>query len=193
MKTKEILLMKHYSKHLIYVVLIILGSACAAPRLSTVAVEEAVPQQGWEGINNLNRDSLFFFGGQPDEPTFERLATEAGIQTVISFRRPQELEQLGFDEPALLETLGVRYINIPVTPDTFSKQDVDRLAEVLAETKGPVLLHCGSSNRVGGVWATYLVQHRDFELEEALSMGQAAGLRSESMVKAVHRVAGESQ
>ena len=181
--------MKHPIKLFIFVILI--GSACASPRLSTVAVEEASAQQGWEDINNLYRDNLFFFSGQPEATAFKRLTEEAGVRTVISFRRPQELDQLDFDEPALMENLALRFVNIPVMPETFSKNDVDHLAEVLAETKEPILLHCSSSNRVGGVWATYLVLHRGFELEEALRLGRAAGLSSDSMVEAVRRVAGE--
>ena len=182
--------MKHYTKHPVLLALLLLG-ACASPRPSTVAVEEAVPLQGWDGIDNLFRDSLYYFGGQPDAAAFERLADEAGVRTVINFRRPQELEQLDFDEPALMEKLNLSYVNIPVMPDTFSKEDVDRLAEVLAKTEGPALLHCSSSNRAGGVWATYLVRNRGLELEEALRLGRAAGLSSDAMVEAVRRVAGE--
>ena len=183
--------MKHHAPPFMFAALLMLGSACASPGLSTVAIDEALPQQGWDDVNNLFRDNLFYFGGQPDAAAFERLAEEAGIRTVVSFRRPQELEPLGFDEAALIESLGLRFVNIPVMPDTFSKQDVDRLAGVLAESKGPVLLHCSTSNRAGGVWATYLLQHRGYDLETALHLGRKAGLRSESMIEAVRRVAEE--
>jgi len=183
--------MKQYRNLSLFVFLLVLGSACASQRLATTAVGEAAPEEGWDGVNNLFRDGSLYFGGQPDSAAFERLANEANIQTVVSFRRPQEHEQLNFDESALLDDLGVRFVNIPVSPDSFSKEDVDRLAEVLGETKGPVLLHCGSSNRVGGVWATYLVQHRGFAVEEAIRLGQAAGLKSESMIDAVRRVTSE--
>ena len=182
--------MKHLSKYLIVQALVILASSCTTSQLSTVAVDEAAALDGWEGVNNLFQDNQFFFSGQPDADAFRRLVEEAGVQTVVSFRRPQELAQLDFDEPALLDALGVRFINIPVMPDTFSKTDVDRLAAVLDKTEGPILLHCSSSNRVGGVWTTYLVQHRGLALEEALQLGRAAGLSSDSMVEAVHRVVG---
>ena len=183
--------MKHHTGHLIFFMLLLLVSGCVSSQLSRVDVEEAIPLQGWDNVNNLFQDDHFYFSGQPDSAAFHRLAGEAGIRTVVSFRRPQELEQLDFDEPALVEKLGMRFVNIPVMPNSFSKDDVDRLASVLDETKGPVLLHCGSSNRVGGVWATYLVQHRGLELEEALRLGQSAGLKSDSMVDAFKRVAGE--
>ena len=188
---KQIIAMKNHARPLIYAVLLVLLSGCTAPRLATVAVDEAAPQQDWEGINNLFRDGLFYFGGQPDAAAFQRLAEEAGIQTVINLRRPQELERLDFDEPAVVEALGMRYVNIPITPDGFSAADVDRFAAVLAETKGPVLLHCGSSNRAGGLWAAYLAQHRSIDLDEAIRRGKTAGLSRETMIEAVRRVAQE--
>ena len=160
-------------------------------RPAAMAAGEAAPQQGWEGINNLFRDGLYYFAGQPDEAAFNRLAEDAGITTVVNLRRPQELEQLDFDEPAVVEALGMRYVNIPVTPDAFSKADVDRFAAVLAESKGPVLLHCGSANRAGGMWAGYLTLHRGLSLDEALRLGKTAGLRRDTMIEAVRQVAEE--
>ena len=180
--------MRHYTGYLTIISLIILGSACTSSKLSTVEVEEALPLQGWSDVNNLFQDNLFYFSGQPEASAFKRLVEEAGIETVINFRRPQELENLDFDEPALAKTLGVHYVNIPIMPNTFSSEDTDRLAAALARTKGPILMHCGSSNRVGGVWAAYLVRHRGVEVEEALQLGRSAGLRSESMEAAVLRV-----
>ena len=184
--------MNHLFKYLILAALITLGSSCVSPFLSKADVEEAVPLQEWEGINNLYQDDLFFFGGQPDSAAFDKLTKEASVRTVISFRRPQEMEQLDFDEPALMEKLRVRFVNIPVMPDTFSEEDVNLLAGVLAETKEPVLLHCSSSNRAGGIWAAYLVLHRDYTLEDAMRLGKAAGLKSDSMIEAVRRVVGEA-
>ncbi len=188
---KQIVSMKRNAAHLVFSLLIVTLGGCASPRLSTIAIDRAEPQQGWEGVNNLFQDNLFYFGGQPDEAAFKRLAEEAGITTVVNLRQPQELERLDFDEPALVEELGLRYVNIPITPDAFSTEDVDRFAEVLAETKGPVLLHCGSSNRAGGMWATYLARHRGFALEEAISRGRRAGLNRDPMIEAVRRVAEE--
>ena len=165
--------------------------ACATTQLSTVVADEAAPQEGWEGINNLFRDGPFYFAGQPDAAAFERLAEDTGVTTVINLRRPQELEQLDFDEQAVVEGLGLRYVNIPITPDAFSADDVDRLADVLAQADGPVILHCGSANRAGGMWAAYLVRHRGLDLDEAIRLGKTAGLRRDSMIDAVRRVAAE--
>jgi hypothetical protein len=54
---------------------------------------------------------------------------------------------------------------------------------------GPVLLHCASSNRVGGVWA--VIQARKGKaLDEALAAGREAGLHNPQMEAAVRRVLG---
>ncbi len=134
--------------------------------------------------------TTYAFAGQPDAVSLQRLAQE-GVKTVVNIRRPSELEGLGFDEPSVVGKTGMAYLNIPVTPATLSTDDVDQLAEILARAEGPVMLHCGSSNRAGGLWATYLVRHRGVDLEAAIDIGKAAGLRSESMIAAVRRVAAD--
>ncbi len=98
---------------------------------------------------------------------------------------------LDFDEAALVRELGMEYVAIPVTPATFGPSDADDLKEVLSRTTGPVLLHCGSSNRVGAVWAMYLHRHRGVGLDEAIELGRKAGMRSEVLVETIRRFANE--
>jgi uncharacterized protein (TIGR01244 family) len=172
--------------------LVVFADSCAAGESQdTAPVGVAVRLEGWEGINNLFRDGSIYFGGQPDEATLRRLADETGIKTVINIRESSEMNRLGFDEPVLIGELGMEYLSIPLTPQTFSTGEVDRLAEILAGTAEPVLIHCGSSNRVGGLWAAYLKNHRGYEIEEAIEHGKAAGLRSTSMIDAVKKVTRE--
>jgi protein tyrosine phosphatase (PTP) superfamily phosphohydrolase (DUF442 family) len=66
---------------------------------------------------------------------------------------------------------------------------VDRFAEELATTDGPVLLHCKKSNLVGGLWAAYLVREHGAGWDEALALGKAAGLSRLSMIEAAQRLA----
>ena len=54
----------------------------------------------------------------------------------------------------MVEAQGLRYVSVPVTPETLSLADVEAVEKVLADAGArPVLLHCASSNRVGAVWA----------------------------------------
>lgn len=178
---------------LLIFLLVAFGSfACGSRDDATVLKdsEGAVRLEGWEAVNNLFKDDRMYFAGQPDEESLIRLSTSEGVKTVVNIRFPEEMSRVGFDEQAVADSLGLRYVTIPVSPASFSQQDVDRFAQVLGETEEPVLLHCASSNRVGGMWAAYLSTHRGVELDDALELGKLAGLRSDGMVAAVRRVAG---
>ena len=116
---------------------------------------------------------------------------ELGIKLVINFRADSEMARVEFDEPALVKELDLEYFSIPFSPDDFSSSDIDKFVEALKKIDGPLLIHCGSSNRVGGFWATYLVLEQGAEIEDALEHGKAAGLRAGSMTDAAIRVIGE--
>lgn len=173
---------------------LIFAAGCQTPQHTATDADAPVgvarPLDGWEDVKNVYQDGEFYFAGQPQESAWNRFASE-GVVTVVNLRAPSEMANLGYDEPAIVESLGMRYVNIPVSPDTFSVGDVDKLDAVLSETSGPVLIHCGSSNRVGGVWAAYLARERGMDVETAIERGKAAGLHSEVMVEAARRVAGE--
>lgn len=143
--------------------------------------------------NNLNRDGDIYFAGQPDLQGIHELRSR-GIRTVVNIRTEPEMtaERIGFDEMTEVMRRGMEYIRIPVSSDTLSAHDADRLAAVLSRRSDPVVIHCGSSNRVGGLWALYLYRHRNVPLDEAIELGRAAGLRSDSVEQAVRRAVAES-
>jgi uncharacterized protein (TIGR01244 family) len=124
--------------------------------------------------------------GQPTPEALKGLR-EMGFRTVVNLRAEKEGPA---DERAVVEAQGLRYVSIPVTTDSFSMADVEALEKVLDDpATAPVLLHCASSNRVGGAWA--VVQARKGKsLEEAEAAGREAGLHSPPMAAAVRRVLG---
>lgn len=124
--------------------------------------------------------------GQPSPRALARLG-EMGFRTVVNLRTEREGASA---EAPVVEAQGLRYVWIPITPDAFSLADVEAVQKVLADpSAGPVLLHCASSNRVGGVWS--VLQSKDGKsLDEALAAGRAAGLHSPQMEAAVRRVLG---
>jgi uncharacterized protein (TIGR01244 family) len=124
--------------------------------------------------------------GQPSAGALQELG-RMGFRTVVNLRSEREGPA---DERAVVEAQGLRYVSIPVTPDTFSLVDVEALEKVLDNpSAAPVLVHCSSSNRVGGAWA--VVQARQGKsLDEAEAAGRAAGLHSPQMEEAVRRVLG---
>ncbi len=122
--------------------------------------------------------------GKPSPEALAKLKQQ-GFKTIIDLRA--ESEGLA-DERAAVEGQGLRYVSVPMSAATFKLEDAQAVGRILADEKaGPVLLHCASSNRVGGVLAVLEAQAGK-PLDDALAAGQKAGLKSESMVEAVKRV-----
>ena len=126
--------------------------------------------------------------GQPTREALEALAAR-GFRTVVNLRRDDE-DGIK-DEQAIVEAQGLRYVHVPVSAASLSRGDVDAIARVLEDpAAGPVLLHCAAATRVGAVWA--LVEAaRGVPLDEAIAEGKRAGLRGDTMIEAVRRVAAE--
>jgi uncharacterized protein (TIGR01244 family) len=127
--------------------------------------------------------------GQPSLEGLERLS-ELGFRTVVNLRAEGEADAAG--ERARIVAQGLRYVSVPVTAASLDRQAVSAVAKLLEDRgAGPVLIHCTSGNRAGGVWAL-IEAAQGVALEDALAEGRKAGLASDAMVAAVRRVAGES-
>jgi uncharacterized protein (TIGR01244 family) len=126
--------------------------------------------------------------GPPPAPLIEQLK-ELGFRTVVNLRAATEPGVA--EEKAAVESQGLRYVHVPVTAASFSLEDAKAVAQVLDDAEAaPVLLHCSTSNRVGGVWG--VVQTLKGKTpEEAEAEARKAGLTSAAMVEAYRRVAAE--
>ena len=125
--------------------------------------------------------------GKPSPEALAKLK-DHGFKTVIDLR--SEAEGLA-EEKAIVESQGLRYVSVPMTAATFSLEDARAVGRVLDDpSAGPVLLHCSSSNRVGGVLAV-LEAKAGRPVDEAIATGKKAGLKGEAMVEAVKRVIAE--
>jgi uncharacterized protein (TIGR01244 family) len=119
--------------------------------------------------------------GQPDANEFEIVA-KSGYVAVIDMRGPDE--NRGLDEKTVVEDLGLEYVEFPlVGRDAISFSNAQHLDTLLADFDGPVLLHCGSGNRVGAILALrHSLQGADDN--DAMEFGKSAGLTSlEPLVK----------
>ncbi len=89
--------------------------------------------------------------GQPDAAAFKVFA-DSGYAAVIDLRT--ERENRGLDEEAVVEGLGMDYVLMPIGDTAAINFDnARRLDELLKKYDEPVLIHCGSSNRVGALLA----------------------------------------
>ena len=127
--------------------------------------------------------------GQPDEAALEVFA-DAGYATVIDLRG--EGEDRGFDEAAVVEGLGLHYVALPIeNGDAVSFENARKLDELLQQYPGPVLVHCGSGNRVGALLALR-ASLGGADDDSALALGREGGLTGlESLVQ--ERLAGDDE
>jgi uncharacterized protein (TIGR01244 family) len=119
-----------------------------------------------------------FIGGQPTEKALRELRAK-GVTTVVNLRMPEELAQIGFDEPALVKELGMKYVPIPMrgTPENpYGPKQLDAFAAAMAAADGKVLLHCTIAWRASHLWAAYLIRERHVPVTTALTQTRAINL-----------------
>ncbi len=117
-----------------------------------------------------------YSAGQPTEADLAALA-RTGVRTIINLRHPTE--STDFDEANVVATLGMRYANIPVSgTQDLTRETIANFSRELtdARSRGPVLIHCGSANRVGAVIALEQAWVQRQNTGAALAAGRAAGL-----------------
>jgi len=127
-----------------------------------------------EGLMNGIEYGDLLFAGQPDANALGTLAA-SGYKTVVSTRGVGEID---WNEEEAVEDLGMAWHSIPMGKplDTITPEQVDALDQVLATAERPILLHCGSGNRVAGLWAVWLVQKEGEEPAEALERASKVGM-----------------
>lgn len=115
-------------------------------------------------------------GGQPSKSDFEHLR-DNGYTTIINMRGEGEFD--GFNEPELVEEMGMSYISIPIaSSDDMSMENILKLDSALKAADGRVLLHCGSGNRAGAMIALKAFRLEGMSEDEAMALGIAAGMTS---------------
>jgi len=133
--------------------------------------EDASSLDGWQYVST----------GQPDSEVLS-IVKDAGFTTIVDLRR--ESEDHGMDEAAEVAALGMQFVSLPIAGgDGVTFENAAALDKILADTDGPVLLHCASGNRVGALFALS-AKLAGATNEEALAAGKTAGLtRLEGVVK----------
>jgi uncharacterized protein (TIGR01244 family) len=147
---------------------------------------QAVPVEGISGVTPLTRSGRVYFAGQPSAEAIHDLAHSEDVKVLVSFRNPQEMIEAGVDTQGACESCGVRFVNIPFG-QSFTSAEVDQLADVLDAAEGNIALHCGTSNRVGMIWAAYLATKKGVPAEEAIRIGQSAGMTMPALEKFVRK------
>lgn len=113
--------------------------------------------------------------GQPSYAGLRELA-DSGYAAVIDLRTAGE--DRGIDEQDLVESLGMDYVSLPIAGrGALNFENAEQLDRILSKFKKPVLVHCGSGDRVGALFALR-EKMNGAEKEDALAFGRSAGMTS---------------
>ena len=130
--------------------------------------------------SRIFREGRVYIAGQPTEEAVRALP-DHGVTLVVNLRTPGEMEdreRVSFDEKAVLEELGIKYVWLPQGGEEhpYGPEMVKAFIEALEHHEGPVLLHCTVGWRASHLWAAYLVEYYDFPVAEAYARGAAMGI-----------------
>jgi protein tyrosine phosphatase (PTP) superfamily phosphohydrolase (DUF442 family) len=89
------------------------------------------------------------------------------------------MAKVPFDEAAVVKSLGMRYVYIPVRGNAefpYSPDALKSFAAAMTDAKGKVLLHCTVAWRASHMWAAYLIQYRNVPVATALAQTRSINL-----------------
>lgn len=140
------------------------------------------PIEALRGVPNANQASpTVVTGGQPSAAHFRALK-DAGVEVVLDIRDP--MEPRGFDEPALMDELGLEYKVITVSDAHLTDETLASITDVMRQSEGrQTLVHCASGNRVGGALIPWLILNQGMTEEEATMAAMRMGLRGAHLLE----------
>jgi uncharacterized protein (TIGR01244 family) len=150
--------------------------AISLPLLAQVQKKEVA------GIVNYSRvDATVGCGGQVSPAAMSALKSE-GYVSVINLRQASEPNADVEGGKAAAQAAGLKYIHLPfnaAAPDTAVVDSF--LAAVADKSNQPVFIHCGSANRVGGLWMIKRALRDGWDIPKAQAEAEAIGLRDQKL------------
>ena len=150
-----------------------IAGALSIPLMAQVQKKEVA------GVRNYSRvDATVGCGGQVDPAAMKTLKGE-GYVSVINLRQASEEGANVEAGRAAAQAAGLKYIHLPFNVAMPDSKVVDSfLAAVADKSNQPVFIHCGSANRVGGMWMIKRVLQDKWAIERATVEAEAIGLNN---------------
>jgi uncharacterized protein (TIGR01244 family) len=156
---------------------LVLAAAVATPVLAQVRKAELA------GVRNYSKvDATVGCAGATDASAMTALKAE-GYVSVINLRMPTEQGADIEAGRAAAQGAGLKYFHFPFNTTTPDAAVVSKfLATVADKSNQPVFIHCGSANRVGGMWMIKRVLQDHWPVDQARTEAEAIGLREPAMI-----------
>ena len=137
---------------------------------SALAVAQTAERQDFSKvqIKNFGRmDERFYRGAEPKNLDDFKALKELGISTVIDLQAEPEAAEKG-----MVESLGMRYVNIPMIEKKYPlAEHVEAFLKLVEEpSTGKFFVHCaGGRHRTGVMGAVYRFNHYGWNYEQVYS------------------------
>jgi uncharacterized protein (TIGR01244 family) len=154
-----------------------LATACAASAFAQVRKAELA------GVRNYSKvDATVGCAGATDASAMSALKSE-GYVSVINLRQATEQGADVEAGRAAAKAAGLKYFHLPFNSAMPDPAVVDHFLATIADTTNqPVFIHCGSANRVGGMWMIKRVLQDKWPLDRARTEAEAIGLREPATI-----------
>src|SRR5262245_47324989 len=151
--------------------------------LMVIPMSAQVQKKDVAGIVNYSRvDATVGCGGRVSPEAMTALKGE-GYVSVINLRQASEQGADVDAGRAAAQAAGLKYIHLPFNAAAPDTKVVDSfLAAVADKSNQPVFIHCGSANRVGGLWMIKRVLQDHWMVDRARAEAEAIGLRDPKLV-----------
>jgi protein tyrosine/serine phosphatase len=127
-------------------------------------------------------DDRLYRGSQPDADGFKQLR-DLGVRTIINLRLPEDATLTG--EQAMVESLGMKYVNVPVKDGNFftwfrriPDESVKQFLDLVQIGEGPFFVHCRrGTDRTGAMVAFYRMATHKWDAKRATDEANDVGMR----------------
>ncbi len=174
-------------KRILMSALVLTGLALVLPVASVTPVASArafqAPQKETiDGIRNFTKvDATTGCAGATDPKALAEVA-KRGYKSVLNLREATE-QGVALDESKVAaEGAGMKYIHLPFNPGKPDPAVADNFIKIVTDKANqPIYSHCGSANRVAGLWITKRMLVDKWTEEKALEEAKAIGLTNETL------------
>ncbi|UBF30330.1 phosphatase (plasmid) [Kovacikia minuta CCNUW1] len=101
-------------------------------------------------------------------------AAEEGFRSVLNLRSPDELGFLK-NEPQLVESLNLHYVNIPLKLDYLDEAVITEILQTLKQLPKPVIVHCAAGIRSTAIALLSLAIQEGLTPEQTLAKARSLG------------------
>lgn len=152
----------------------LLASVSVSAQTAAPGAREELPG----AVNYTRVDAVVACGGATTPDALKELKAR-GFKAVLNLRQASEPEAKVEEEGALVRSLGLTYLHVPMNGSAPTDASADQFLAALDDaSQRPIYIHCGTANRVGAMWYIKRVLRDGWDPDKAMAEAKGIGLKS---------------